>query len=333
MLPWELASAPKAAHQSQPSLPTSLTVGFVRFYEQERRTSWLFSSEHKRPQHSTGSKGAQPDTRPGLRASRALPAADLPQRGVAAPHPTARSRSAGPAAASPLRLPQRRRGERERPPPRGGALPGEEPAGSRRARSPSSAGSSQTQPPGAGWAGRPAGRAPLPHGAGGRAKLCSPPAERRQEKRGGMGPEALPLGPYGGAAAAALLLWVVCVLCRRKRYRSGGSGAGAPRGAGLRGGRRGWAARRALGRAPSARPSAARSPISARRGPGATGGGGAAGPGGRAWCAAGPSSRGGLRLGVAGMRGRPRAHTHGAHRMALGLACECAWFGEKLFAV
>ncbi|XP_042692876.1 cytochrome P450 7B1 isoform X1 [Centrocercus urophasianus] len=32
-----------------------------------------------------------------------------------------------------------------------------------------------------------------------------------------MGPEALPLGPYGGAAAAALLLWAVCVLCRRKR--------------------------------------------------------------------------------------------------------------------
>lgn len=93
-----------------------------------------------------------------------------------------------------------------------------------------------------------------------------------------MGPEALPLGPYGGAAAAALLLWAVCVLCRRKRYRRGGSGAGAPRVAGLRGGRRGWAAHRALGRAPSARPSAARSPISSRRGIGAAGGEGAAGP-------------------------------------------------------
>ncbi|KAM9643553.1 cytochrome P450 7B1 isoform 3-T4 [Morphnus guianensis] len=33
----------------------------------------------------------------------------------------------------------------------------------------------------------------------------------------GMGPDALQLGTYGGAAAAALLLWAVCVLCRRKR--------------------------------------------------------------------------------------------------------------------
>ncbi|KAM6125844.1 LOW QUALITY PROTEIN: cytochrome P450 7B1 [Pterocles gutturalis] len=32
-----------------------------------------------------------------------------------------------------------------------------------------------------------------------------------------MGPDALQLGTYGGAAAAALLLWAVCVLCRRKR--------------------------------------------------------------------------------------------------------------------
>ncbi|XP_068252997.1 LOW QUALITY PROTEIN: cytochrome P450 7B1 [Nyctibius grandis] len=33
----------------------------------------------------------------------------------------------------------------------------------------------------------------------------------------GMGPDTLQLGAYGGAAAAALLLWAVCVLCRRKR--------------------------------------------------------------------------------------------------------------------
>ncbi|RMC15333.1 hypothetical protein DUI87_07523 [Hirundo rustica rustica] len=32
-----------------------------------------------------------------------------------------------------------------------------------------------------------------------------------------MGPDTLPLGTYGGAAAAAaLLLWAVCVLCRRR---------------------------------------------------------------------------------------------------------------------
>ncbi|XP_064363541.1 cytochrome P450 7B1 isoform X2 [Dromaius novaehollandiae] len=32
-----------------------------------------------------------------------------------------------------------------------------------------------------------------------------------------MGPDRLQLGAYGGAAAAALLLWAVCVLCKRKR--------------------------------------------------------------------------------------------------------------------
>lgn len=158
------------------------------------------------------------------------------------PPPRAPSRDLS-AASEPLpasrRLPLRRReaagaGGRARPSPLR-ALPGEEPAGSHRARSPSPAPSGQTQPPGLGvGGGGPAGRAGASPAGSGRTGETFIPGDGEapaatEASAAGMGPDALQLGTYGGAAAAALLLWAVCVLCRRKRYRGGGGRRGGGR--------------------------------------------------------------------------------------------------------
>ncbi|XP_074879462.1 LOW QUALITY PROTEIN: cytochrome P450 7B1 [Buteo buteo] len=76
-------------------------------------------------------------------------------------------------------------------------------------------------PLGSGWAGRAGRPGASPAGSGRTGETFIPgdgeaPAAA-EASAAGMGPDALQLGTYGGAAAAALLLWAVCVLCRRKR--------------------------------------------------------------------------------------------------------------------
>lgn len=216
------------------------------------------------------------------------------------PPPRAPSRDLS-AASEPLpasrRLPLRRReaagaGGRARPSPLR-ALPGEEPAGSHRARSPSPAPSGQTQPPGLGvGGGGPAGRAPLLQGAGGRAKLSSPATARHQRPPRRALPAWAPTRCSWAPTAGRPPPPCSSGPCA---CSAGGRGTGAAGGGGAGGGRRipsrprrgsGAARREPRRRAahwaalPSARPSAPGSPISARRRRRRAGLGGAPGDGG-----------------------------------------------------
>ncbi|XP_064909733.1 cytochrome P450 7B1 [Columba livia] len=76
-------------------------------------------------------------------------------------------------------------------------------------------------PLGSGWAGRAGGPGASSAGSRGTGETFLPgggeaPAAT-EASSASMGPDALQLRTYGGAAAAALLLCAVCVLCRRKR--------------------------------------------------------------------------------------------------------------------